>query len=418
MPGVEIVLIAKENFVLFTPMLHEVAGSDVGATDVVQPLRKMLRHTRVVIAEIESIDLSRKTVHFVQRDLAQAFDLTYDQLVLALGSITNFYRTPGIEEHALTMKTLGDAIVLRNRVIEALDVADNHPDQMERRRMLTVVVTGGGFAGVETVGAVNDLLRESMKFYNNLKQDMLRVVLVEASGAILPELGESLGRYAQEKLKQRGVEVHLKTAVAGYDGKEVVLSDGTRIATRLVVWTAGVTPPPLLSGLPCTVQRGHILADEYLRVPGWPGIWALGDCAFVPDLYNPGKFCPPTAQHATRQATVLANNIVATMNGRDPGPFKFKTLGLLATIGRRTGVAEILGMRFSGIIAWCLWRAIYLGKLPGLQKKVRVALDWTLDLVFSKDIVELPTLRAPTMSEAEEPAAPIVRDHDLEHTKR
>jgi NADH dehydrogenase len=418
MPGVEIVLIAKENFVLFTPMLHEVAGSDVGVTDVVQPLRKMLRNTQVVIAEIESIDLSRKTAHFVQRDLAQAFDLTYDQLVLALGSITNFYRTPGIEEHALTMKTLGDAIILRNRVIEALDVADNHPDPMERKRMLTVVVTGGGFAGVETVGAVNDLLRESMKFYNNLKQDMLRIVLVEASGAILPELGESLGRYAQEKLKQRGVEVHLKTAVAGYDGKEVVLSDGTKIATRLVVWTAGVTPSPLLSALPCTVQRGHILADEYLRVPGWPGVWALGDCAFVPDLYNPGKFCPPTAQHATRQATVLANNIVAALSGGAPRPFKFKTLGLLAAIGRRTGVAEILGMRFSGIIAWCLWRAIYLSKLPGLQKKVRVALDWTLDLFFSKDIVELPTLRAPTMSEAEEPPAPILHDHDLEHTKR
>jgi NADH dehydrogenase len=241
---------------------------------------------------------------------------------------------------------------------------------------------------------------------------------VQGGDAILPELGESLGRYAQEKLKQRGVEVHLKTAVAGYDGKEVVLSDGTKIATRLVVWTAGVTPAPLLSDLPCSIQRGHILADEYLRVPGWPGVWALGDCAFVPDFYNPGKFCPPTAQHATRQATVLANNIVAAMSGRDLHPFKFKTLGLLATIGRRTGVAEILGMRFSGLIAWCLWRAIYLGKLPGLQKKVRVALDWTLDLVFSKDIVELPTLRAPTMSEAEEPPAPILHDHDLEHTKR
>jgi NADH dehydrogenase len=418
LPGVEILLVAKANFVLFTPMLHEVAGSDVGVTDVVQPLRKMLRHTQVVIAEIESIDLSRKTVHIVQRDLAQAFDLTYDQLVLALGSITNFYRTPGIEDHALTMKTLGDAIVLRNRVIEALDVADNHPDEMERKRMLTVVVTGGGFAGVETVGAVNDLLREATKFYNHLKPDMLRIVLVEASGAILPELGESLGRYAQEKLKQRGVEVHLKTAVAGYDGKEVVLSDGTKIATRLVVWTAGVTPPPLLSRQPCTVQRGHILADEYLRVPGWPGVWALGDCAFVPDLFNPGKFCPPTAQHATRQATVLANNIAAAISGRAPRPFKFKTLGLLAAIGRRTGVAEILGMRFSGIIAWWLWRAIYLSKLPGPQKKVRVALDWTLDLFFSKDIVELPTLRAPTMSEAEEPSMPTVHEHDLEHTER
>ena len=418
LPDVELMLVAKENFVLFTPMLHEVAGSDVEAADVVQPLRKMLRHTRVVIAEIESIDLARKTVRILRRDLAQSFDLSYDQLVLALGSITNFYRTPGIEEHALTMKTLGDAIVLRNRVIEALDVADNHPDETERKRMLTVLVTGGGFAGVETVGAVNDLLREAMKFYPNLRPDMLRVVLAQGGDAILPELGERLGRYAQQKLQERGVEVRLKTAVSGYDGREVVLSDGTRIATRLVVWTAGVTPPPLLSGLSCAVQRGHIVADEFLRVPGWPGVWALGDCASVPDFYNPGKSCPPTAQHATRQATVLAGNIVAGMKGQPLRPFKFKTLGLLATIGRRTGVAEILGMRFSGIIAWLLWRAIYLGKLPGLQKKVRVALDWTLDLFFSKDIVELPTLRAPTMSETEEPSAPAVHDHDLEHTKR
>ncbi len=418
LPDVELMLVAKENFVLFTPMLHEVAGSDVEAADVVQPLRKMLRHTRVVIAEIESIDLARKTVRILRRDLAQSFDLSYDQLVLALGSITNFYRTPGIEQHALTMKTLGDAIVLRNRVIEALDVADNHPDETERKRMLTVVVTGGGFAGVETVGAVNDLLREAIKFYRNLRPDMLRVVLVQGGGAILPELGERLGRYAQQKLQERGVEVRLNTAVSGYDGREVALGDGTRISTALVVWTAGVTPAPLLSGLSCAVQRGHIVADEYLRVGGWPGVWALGDCAAVPDFYNPGKFCPPTAQHATRQASVVAANIVASMKGQPLRPFKFKTLGLLATIGRRTGVAEILGMRFSGWIAWLLWRTIYLSKLPGAQKKVRVALDWTLDLFFSKDIVELPTLRAPTMSEAEEPPTRVIHEPDLEHTER
>jgi NADH dehydrogenase len=297
-------------------------------------------------------------------------------------------------------------------------LADNHPDETERKRILTILVTGGGFAGVETVGAVNDLLRESLKFYRNLKPDMLRVVLVQGGGAILPELGERLGRYAQKKLEERGVEVRLKIAVAGYDGREVVLSDGARIATHLVVWTAGVTPPPLLSGLSCTVQHGHLVADEYLRVPGWPGVWALGDCASVPDFYNPGKFCPPTAQHATRQAAALASNIVAEIKGRTLRPFKFKTLGLLATIGRRTGVAEILGMRFSGLIAWLLWRTIYLSKLPGTQKKVRVALDWTLDLFFSKDIVELPTLRAPTMSVAEEPTAPVLHEHDLEHIER
>jgi NADH dehydrogenase len=404
-PDVEIMLAAQENFVLFTPMLHEVAASDVAITDVVQPLRKMLRRTRVVIVEILSIDLAAKRVHVVQRDLGQGFDLTYDQLVLALGTVPNFHRTPGIEEHALTMKTLGDAIVLRNRMIEALDVADNHPDETERMAMMTVVVAGGGFAGAETAGAVNDLLREAVHFYPRLRESMLHIVLVHSGEVILPELSESLGRYAQKQLARRGVDVRLRTGVTGYNGKELTLTDGTTITTRLVVWTAGITPSPLVAGLPCETQRGRVLVNNYLQVPQWPGVWALGDCASVPDTLNPGKYSPPTAQHAIRQAAVLAGNIVAEMRGQPLQPFKFKTLGMLAAIGRRAGVAEILGVRFSGLIAWALWRTIYLAKLPGLQKKVRIALDWTLDLVFSKDIVELPTLRSPTMSEPEKPAA-------------
>jgi NADH dehydrogenase len=411
-PDVEIVLVARENFVLFTPMLHEVAGSDVSVTDAVQPLRKMLRRTRVLIVDVESIDLARKQVRVMHTDLARAFDLTYDHLVLALGAVTNFYRTPGVEEHALPMKTLGDAILLRNRLIEAMDVADNYPDETERKAMLTVVVAGGGFAGTETVGAVNDLLREAIRFYPTLRREMLRVVLVEAGQAILPELGESLGRYAQKQLGRRGVEVRLKTAVTSYDGKELTLNDGTKINTRTVVWTAGITPSPLVSRLPCAIERGRILANECLQVPGWPGVWTLGDCALVPDVLNPGKFCPPTAQHATRQAAVLAKNIVASMRGQPPRPFRFKIIGLLASIGRHTGVAEILGVRFSGIIAWWLWRAIYLSKLPGLQKKVRVALDWTLDLFFSKDIVQIPTLRSPSMSEAEESSKGSAHEHE------
>jgi NADH dehydrogenase len=401
---VEILLVAKENFVLFTPMLHEVAGSDVSVTDVVRPLRKMLRRTRLLVVDVESIDLIRKQVRVVHPGPARAFDVAYDHLVLALGAVTNFYRTPGVEAHALTMKTLGDAILLRNRIIEAMDVADNCPYETERKAMLTMVVAGGGFAGTETVGAVNDLLREAIRFYPNLREDMLRVVLVEAGHAILPELGESLGRYAQQQLARRGVEIHVQTAVTSYDGKELTLSDGTTIEVRTVVWTAGITPSPLLSRLPCAIERGRILANECLQVPGWPGVWTLGDCAFVPDVLKPGKFCPPTARHATRQAAVLAKNIVATMRGQPPRPFRFKTIGLLASIGRHTGVAEIFGVRFSGIIAWWLWRAIYLSKLPGPQKKVRIALDWTLDLFFSKDIVQIPTLRSPTMSEAEGPS--------------
>jgi NADH dehydrogenase len=413
-PDVEIVLAAKENFVLFTPMLHEVAGGDVAVTDVVQPLRKMLRRTRVLIVDIRSIDLAGKRVRLLQPDLAQAFDLPYDQLVLAIGAVPNFYRMPGIEEHAVTMKTLGDAIIVRNRIIEALDIADNHPDETERKAMLTVVVAGGGFAGVETAGSVNDLLREAIKFYPNLREDMLHVVLVHAGDVILPELSGSLGRYARKQLGRRGVDIRLNTAVTGYDGKELTLNNGTSIVTRLVIWTTGITPSPLLSTLPCVIERGHVLANEYLQVPDWPGVWTLGDCALVPDPLNPGKFYPPTAQHAIRQAAVLAGNIVAGMRGQTLRPFRFKTLGLLAAIGRHAGVAEILGMRFSGVIAWWLWRGIYLSKLPGLQKKVRVALDWTLDLIFSKDIVQLPTLRSPTLSQAEEPAANSRQEHEFE----
>ena len=400
-PDVEIALVARENFLLFTPMLHEVAGSDVEVTDIVRPLRKMLRHARVVIADVEAIDLVKKQVCIRHSGLAHTYDLRYDQLVLALGAVTNFYRTPGLEEHALTMKTLGDAILIRNRVIDALGVADNLPDETERKTALTVVVAGGGFAGVETAGAINDLLREAMKFYPNLKESLLRVVVVDPGDHILPELGMSLGRYAQERLGRRGVEIRLKTKVAGYNGEEVVLDDGTKIATRMMIWTAGITPPPLLSSLPCAIQRGRVVANDCLQVPDWPGVWALGDCALVPDPLNPGKFYPPTAQHAIRQAATLANNIVAAMRGQSPQPFRFKIIGLLATIGRRHGVAEIFGWQFSGIIAWWLWRGIYLSKLPGIQKKVRVALDWTLDLIFSKDLVQLPTLRSPTISEAE-----------------
>ncbi|HXA49150.1 MAG TPA: NAD(P)/FAD-dependent oxidoreductase [Candidatus Acidoferrum sp.] len=409
---VEIVLAARENFVLFTPMLHEVAASDVAITDVVQPLRKMLRRTRVLIVDIESINLAAKRVHFVRSDLAHAFDLTYDHLVLALGTVPNFHRTPGIEEHALTMKTLGDAILLRNRLIEALDIADNHPDDAVRKAVLTVVLAGGGFAGVETAGAVNDLLRSAVHFYPNLREGMLRVVLVHPGEVVLPELSETLGRYAQTQLQRRGVEVRLTTGVTGYDGKELTLSDGTKINSRLVVWTAGITPSPLVSGLPCPMDRGRVLVNACMQVTQWPGVWSLGDCAAVPDSLNPGKYCPPTAQHATRQAVVLAANIVAELRGQALQPFRFKTLGLLAAIGHRAGVAEILGVKFSGLVAWVLWRTIYLSKLPGLQNKVRVALDWTFDLLFSKDIVELPTLRSPTMSEREEPVTGGTQKHE------
>jgi NADH:ubiquinone reductase (H+-translocating) len=417
-PDVEIALISKENFVLFTPMLHEVAGSDLAVTDIVQPLRKMLHRTRVGIAEVETIDLIKKQVRIRQKDLPHPYEVSYDQLVVALGAVTNFYHTPGLEAHALTMKTLGDAIHLRNCVIDALELADNQVVEAERKKTLTVVVAGGGFAGIETAGSLTDFLLEAIRSYPRLKKDMIRVVVVHAGDHILPELGMSLGHYAREKLCARGVEVRLNAKVCSYDNEEVALDDGTKIPSRMLIWTAGTTPAPVLSGLPCLMQRGRVVANECMQVPNFPGVWALGDCALVPDPSNPGGFYPPTAQHATRMAPVLANNIVETMRGMPPQPFRFKTQGMLGTIGRRAAVAEILGVKFSGIIAWFLWRAIYLGLMPGWPKKVRVALDWTLDLFFSKDIVQLPTLQGRTISEREDSRLPPVEGDNGQSNSR
>jgi NADH:ubiquinone reductase (H+-translocating) len=401
-PDVEITLVAKENFVLFTPMLHEIAGADLSVTDIVQPLRKMLRRTRVGIADVESIDLKNKVVRVLHSGTAKERELTYDHLVLAMGAVTNFRGIPGLAEHALTMKSLGDAIVVRNHALDALNVADNQADEEDRKKTLTVVIAGGGFAGTETAGALNDLFLGTVKFYPQLRKGLARVVLVHPGDCLLPELSPSLGRYAEKKLATRGVEVILNRRVTGYDGREVSLDDGTKIATRTLVWTAGITPSPLISTLPCT-QRGRVLANEYMQVPEWPGVWALGDCALVPDPAKAGTFYPPTAQHAIREAKVLAQNIAASLRGGELRPFKFKIIGQLAAIGRRSGVAEIYGFKFSGYIAWFLWRTIYLAKLPGFQNKVRVAIDWTLYQIFSKNIVQLPTLQAPTISESEAP---------------
>jgi NADH:ubiquinone reductase (H+-translocating) len=396
-PDFEIFVISKENFVLFTPMLHEVAGSDVSASDIVQPLRKMLHSAHIGIAEIEAIDMVEKRVRIRHHDLAHSYDISYDQLVLALGAVTNFHHIPGLQEYAMTMKALGDAIGLRNRIIDALELADNLPDETARSTALTVVVAGGGFAGIETAGAVNDFLREGIKFYPRLTKRMVRVVVVDPMDHILPELEPSLGHYTREKLTKRGVEIRLNTKVTGYDSQEVTLENGDKIATRMLIWTAGITPAPALSNLPCELQHGRVVTDDCLRVPNWPGVWALGDCALVPDPLNPGKFYPPTAQHAIRQAAVLADNIAAALHGQPPRPFKFKMLGQLAAIGHHAGVAQILGMKFSGFFAWWLWRGIYLGKLPGFQKKVRVTIDWALDSIFPRELVQLPTLRAPTV---------------------
>ncbi len=400
--GLEVTLVNRENFFLFTPMLHEVAASDVEITDIVSPIRKLLRRVRFVEGDVESIDLAGRRVVVSHGGEHHDHELPYDHLILALGAVTNFYRLPGVEERALTMKSLGDAIRLRNRMIEQLEEADFECACDERTRLLAFVVAGGGFAGVETVAGMNDFLRGALRYYPALREADLRVVLVHDGPVLLPELGEKLGRYAQEKLAGRKVEIRVNTKVAGMSDAGVELSDGTSIPTQCLVWTAGTAPNPLLASLPCRTDRGRIVATSTLEVPGWPGVWALGDCAVVPDPKT-GRPYPPTAQHAIRQGRVLADNVLAAIRGGQRRPFVFETIGLLAAIGRRTGVARIMGVNFSGFVAWWLWRTIYLGKLPRLEKKVRVALAWLLDLVFTKDLVQFQTERSPHVSQADEP---------------
>jgi len=407
-PDIEVTLINRENFFLFTPMLHEVAASDLDITHIVSPVRKLLKRVKIFNGNVESIDVDSRIVHVSHGKEHHHHQLPYDHLVLSLGSITNFYGNKGLEETALTMKSLGDAIYLRNHMISNLEEADFECCPKVREPLINFVVAGGGFAGVETIAGVNDFLHEALKFYPNLTKGMLRVVLVHAGDTILPELSDKLGKYAAKKLAARGVEIHLNTKVSEVDGNLVKLSDGTRIVTNTLIWTAGTAPNPLLEALPCEKDRGKICADAFMAVPGYEGIWAVGDSASIVDPKN-GRPYPPTAQHAIRQGKVLAHNIKASIRGGKMKPFVFETIGQLAALGRRTGVAQILGVNFSGFIAWWLWRTIYLMKLPRFEKKLRVALDWTLDLIFTKDPVQFLTLRAPSVSSEELP--PSVRTY-------
>lgn len=396
-PDVEVTLVNRENFFLFTPMLHEVAASDLDITHIVSPVRKLLKHVRIFNGHVENIDLVSKTVGVSHGNEHHHHELTYDHLVMSLGSITNFHGNKGLEKNALTMRSLGDAIYLRNHLISNLEEADFECCPKVREPLLNFVVAGGGFAGVETIAGINDFIREALRFYPHLTEDMLRIVLVHAGDTILPELSEKLGKYAQEKLAERGVEIHLNTRVSDVSGTEVVLSNGMQITTNTMIWTAGTAPNPILDTLPCEKERGKLCADEFMEVKGFAGVWAVGDCASIADPKT-GMPYPPTAQHAIRQGKILAHNIKASIRGGRKKPFVFETIGQLAALGRRTGVAQILGYNFSGFIAWWLWRTIYLMKLPRFEKKLRVALDWTLDLLFRKDPVQFLTLRSPSVS--------------------
>jgi NADH dehydrogenase len=389
---VEVTLISRENFILFTPMLHEVAAGDLYPGDIVNPLRRILRHVKVVEADVQAIDLNLRRVHCVGGVADYELEFEFDHLLLTLGSETNFFNMQGLHDWAVTMKNLADASLLRNRMVALLEEAVFQTDDEARRELLTFVTAGGGFSGTETTGAVNDFVRETVRYYPQLREELIRVVVVHPGNFLLPELGEELGRYAEYKLRQRKVEVIKGARVASYDGLVVTLSDGTSIPARTLIWTAGVKPSPVIASLPCEKERGRLLVSEYLAVTGVPGLWAAGDCAAVP-IVNTENFHPPTAQHGLREGVTVANNIEATILDRPLKPFRFKMLGQLASIGHHTGVAMVFGIKFSGFIAWCFWRSVYLMKLPRLAKKLRVIGSWTLDLLFGQEIEQMITLR-------------------------
>ena len=389
-PDLEITVVDQENYSLFTPLLPEVPSGALEPKHIVFPLRAFLRYANVRQAEVKRIDLAQQLVTAAHCPDCEIAHFSYDHLVLALGSVTNFFGLPGIASHGLQMKTLADATSLHAHVIGMFEHASMYPAR--RRELLTFVVAGGGFAGVETAAELNEFVKKADRYYPEVRKEDVRVVLVHAGPRILPEVNESLSSYALKKLCSRGVKVLLQTKIQSYSDNRVLLSNGEEIATRTLIWTAGTKAHPLLADLDVAkTAGGKVVVDDTLQAEGYPGVWAIGDCASVPDRTT-GKTCPPTAQHAIRQARQLARNIAAVVAGQTPQPFRYKPLGVLAGLGRRSAVAEVFGLKFSGFFAWWLWRTAYLLKLPGLDRKVRVAIDWTLDLLFPRDVVYLRPL--------------------------
>ena len=387
---VELGLISRDNYIVFQPMLPEVISGSIGLLDTISPIRRLCPSTNLYTRTVDKIDLDRKRVSAAAGFGSRQCALEYDHLVIALGNVTSFAGQPGLAEHALPFKYLGDALALRNRIINTLEEADIERDPEFRRALLTFVVAGGGFSGVEAVAELNDFVRTVAKAFRNIKPEEMRVILLHAQGLILPELPKSLAEFAQRLLMKRGVEIRLNTRLHGATADAALLVGGERIPTRTLVSTVPSMPNPLVAALPAKKEKGRIVVGRHLELPDHPGVWAVGDCAWVLDTKT-GQPCPPTAQHATRQATCVAANIAAAIRGGARRGFAFTALGKMGSLGHHSAVAEIFGMKLSGFLAWWLWRTIYLMKLPGLDRKIRVATDWTLDLILPPDITQLKT---------------------------
>jgi NADH dehydrogenase len=384
---VAVTLISKENFFLLTPMLPQVAASGIDTRHIVTPIRSVCRAVQFFEAEVEAVDLQGKTVKIVHSDGPRR-TVPYDHLLLALGSVTNFFGIPGVASHSITIKSLGDAVRLRNRVLDMFETAELEPDEGVRAALLSFAVVGAGFAGVETAAELNVFARKAARSYRNFRPQDVRVALVDGGPRVLPDMRERLGDITRRTLERRGVSTRLGVFVKQADERGVTLADGSRIDARTIVWAGGVAPNPLVASLPCATDRGRVPADVNLAVAGVPGLWAIGDCASIRPALGERPY-PPTAQHAVRMGPHAADNILAAIDGRPLRPFIYKMKGQMANLGERQAVAMFGGLQVSGFPAWWLWRTYYLLRLPTLDRRIRVAIDWTLDLIFPRDIVKL-----------------------------
>ena len=386
----DLALVNSENYFVFQPMLPEVISGSIGILDTVSPLRRLLPQTQLFIRDVESIDLTNKSVVLSQGFRPRPYVLNYDHLVLALGTVTDFRTMPGLHEHALPFKNLADALQLRNHLIHVLEESAIETDAELKRQLLTFVIAGGGFSGVEVAAELNDFVRRVAGEFPGLDPSEIRVVLLHSGEMILDrELTKELSVYANKMLQRRGVEIRLKSRLRTATPDSAILESGERIPTKTLVSTVPSLPNPIVESLALPKEKGKIRTTEYLKVPDTDGVWAIGDCALVKNPSGEG-FAPPTAQHAIRQARIAANNVAALLRSTKKKPYAFEGLGKMGSLGYRSAVAELFGgIKLSGLIAWLLWRTIYWWKLPGLDRKLKVGLAWALDLLIPPELVQV-----------------------------
>jgi NADH:ubiquinone reductase (H+-translocating) len=385
----ELTVVDRNNFLLFYPLLVEAGVGNLEARHVVVPIRKFMKRGDFVMAEVQSVDLASQSVRIQVIGSETSERLHYDQLVIAVGSTTRFPNVPGLKEHAFQLKSLGDGIDLRDRGIRLLELANTVSDPEQRRRILRFVIVGANFTGIELAGEYQDFLRDAARSYKNVDRNEIQVVVLELADRILGALEPELAEFAHKHLTERGLDIRTKTSVKEVHEHHVLLSTGERLDAHTTVWCAGIAPSPLLDkivGLPRNSQ-GYIDCGTDLRVVGLEIVWAIGDIATIPDAE--GHPYPATAQHATRQGTVCANNIIRTIQKEPTEPFRFSALGSLAALGCRTAVAKVFGIRVAGFLAWFLYRTVYLMKMPSWSRRIRIVMDWTTDLFFRRDPVQL-----------------------------